>query len=270
VSALRTVSVWAVAAVLTALAVAFFAALAVTQLTAEDTGQRVLRRSVAVTAGIDGSIPKIEADLQAAAEQSDAETVRVPGFPVAVDLPREEALTLKGEKLRERLLDESAAALYEHGTSAWAGNDPDAAQGIERLSAAGLIDRGLGLVTNDVHTGLTIITVLLGVMTLTMTAILIVVLPRDARLVVLGVVTLAAALPSLAAAVGLRFALRTADANADEFVNGMLDIGADSMWVPIRNYLTLTALGVGLLCLGSLLIWWEARTLRGQGRLADS
>ncbi len=269
-SALRTASVWVVGAVLTALAVAFFAALAATQLTAEETGQRVLRRSVAVTTDADSSLPQIEAGLHAAAEQSDAETIRVPGFPLPVDIPRDEALNISGPDLRERLLDESATALYEDGTSAWAGNDPDAVQGIERLSAAGLIDRGLGLVTDDVHTIFTVITVLLGIVTLAVTAVLIAVLPRDARLVALGLVTLASALPSLAAAVGLRFAFRTADADADTFVNGMLDIGADSMWVPIRNYLTLTALGAGLLGLGSLLIWWEARTLHQPGRMADS
>jgi hypothetical protein len=270
VSALRTLSVWVVAALLTLTAVAFFAAIAAAQLTSEDTGHRLHRRSVAVTTSIDSSIPGIEAGLQAAAADGDSATVRVPGFPIAIDLPREEAATLSGADLRDRILHESAKALYNDGMSAWASNDDAAQQDIERLSAAGLIDRGLGLVTEDAHTALVIITILLGVMTAAMTAILLVVLPRDARLVVVGVVIMAAALPSLAAAVGLRFAFRTADADADEFVNGLMDIGADSMWVPIRNYLTLTVLGAALLLLGSVFIWWEARTIGREGRLADS
>jgi hypothetical protein len=31
------------------------------------------------------------------------------------------------------------------------------------------------------------------------------------------------------------------------------------MWVPIRNYFTLAVVSLGLLSIGSALLWWEAR-----------
>jgi hypothetical protein len=42
------------------------------------------------------------------------------------------------------------------------------------------------------------------------------------------------------------------------------------MWVPIRNFLTLTVLGIALLLIGTLHVWWDGRAVRKQGHLADS
>jgi hypothetical protein len=73
------------------------------------------------------------------------------------------------------------------------------------------------------------------------------------------VATLAAALPLLAAAVGVRFALRTAQEEADPFVSGLLELGVEAMWVPIRNYLALTVLGFTVLLLTLVFIWISSR-----------
>jgi hypothetical protein len=270
VSTFRTASVWLVAIALVLVAAAFLLFLTAAQLTGEESGEVILRRSVATITDIDQSMLRIEQDLEQAAEAADGDTVLVPGFPLAVELTTEEARTLRGPELRDRILDESAAILYADGTSAWAATDEDAAQDIDRLSATGFIDIGLGLVQDDIHTGFLVVATLFGIMTLAMTAILLIVLPREARLLVLSLVVLASSMPFLAAAVGLRFAFRTLEADNDEFVNGMLDIGADSMSIPIRNFFTLTVLGVTLLILGSLVAWWESRSLRNQGQLADS
>ena len=260
-SVLGSASVWVVGAILVVLLGAFFFSVTAAQMTAEGTGERIHRRSVAVLTDIDSSLPKIEADLRAAAEAAEGDIVRVPGFPVPVDLSREEALTLTGAALRDRLLDESAALIYADGMSVWAGGDPEAIQDIERASTVGAVDTGLGLVREEVHTVFVIISVLLGLLLAMMIVILIVFLPREAWLIVLGGVTLVAALPALAAAVGLRFALRTADADGDLFVEGLLDIGSDAMWVPIRNFFTLALLGTGLLVAGMLSLWWESRSV---------
>lgn len=269
-SALKAVSVWAVAIILALTAGAFFAAVTATQLTSEGTGERLLRRSVAVMTDIDAALPKIEAELHASAAATEGPTVRVPGFPIAIDLPREEAVALSGPALRERLLSESAGRIYANGMSVWASDDSSAARSIERASTAGLVDRGLGLVRGSVHTAFLVLAVLLGILTVSMAVALVVVLPRDARLLVLGGVVLASALPSLAAAVALRFAFRTAGSDADPFVEGLLDIGADSMWVPIRNFLTLTLLGAGLIGVGAFLLWWEARSMGRHQGFADT
>lgn len=269
-STLRAASVSLVSIVLVVVATAFFLALTAAQLTGDESGDVILRRSVAVMTDIDQSLPRIEEELLVAADEAEGDTVQVPGFPLPVLLSVEEAQTLKGGALRDRILAESAAILYADGMSAWTATDQDAAQDIDRLSAAGLVDRGLGLIRDSMNTGFLIIAVLLGIMTAAIMGILLIILPREARLLVLSLVVLASALPPLAAAVGLRFAFRTLETDTDEFVNGMLAIGADSMWIPIRNFFTLTLLGAGLLILGSFYTWWESRSLHNQDHLADS
>lgn len=269
-SGLRTASAWLVAILLVLVATSFFLAISAAQMTGEESGQVVLRRSVAEITDINESLPRIERDLDAAAQEPTGETVLVPRFPIAVELTIEEARTLRGAELRDRILDESAAALYSDGSSAWTETDEDAIQDIDRLSAAGFINLGLSLIQDSMNTVFVIFAVFLGIMTLAMIGILLIVLPREARMLVISLVVLASALPSLAAAVGLRFAFRTLETDTDEFVNGMLDIGADSMWVPIRNFLTLTVLGIALLLIGTLHVWWDGRAVRKQGHLADS
>jgi len=68
-----------------------------------------------------------------------------------------------------------------------------------------------------------------------------------------------AALPLLAAVVAVRFAFRTAQEEADPFVWGLLELGVEAMWVPIRNYLALTVLGFTVLLLTLLFIWIASR-----------
>jgi len=269
-SALRIASAWAVAAVLTVTLAAFLVSLTAMQLTAEDTGERILRRSTAALTDIDASLPKIESDLHELAESSETPSVQVPGFPIAVTLAREEARTIGGTELRERLLDRSAEQIYDDGMSVWTGTDPEASRDIERVSIAGLVDRSLGLVRGSTHTAFLVLTIVLGVLTAGTGILLWVMLPRDGRLLAIGGATLAASLPLLAAAVALRFAFRTAESDGDAFVEALLDIGADSAWVPIQNFFTVSLLGMGMLAAGSALIWWEARVLANEGRLADT
>lgn len=269
-STLRTASIWLVAILLLVVATAFFFSLTAAQLTGKESGDVILRRSVAVITDIDATLPRIESDLAIAADEAEGDMVQVPWYPLPVELTVEEARTLKGQALRDRILDESAKVLYADGQSAWTATDEEAVQDIDRLSAAGFVDRGLGLIQDSVHTAFVVIAVLLGIMMLGMAGILLIALPRDARILVLSLVTLGAALPGLAAAVGLRFAFRTLETDTDEFVNGMLAIGADSMWIPIRTFFTLTILGAGLLLLGSAYIWWEARSLHKQGHLTGT
>jgi hypothetical protein len=128
----------------------------------------------------------------------------------------------------------------------------------------------MGFIRDDTHAVFLVLAVLLGVVVAGMVVALVFALPRDARLVALGGVTLASSLPLLAAAVALRFAFRTADADGDPFVDGMLSIGADAMWVPVRNFFTASLLGAGLVIAGLLLLWWEARNLHREGNLADT
>ena len=256
---LRTATVWVAAFVLALFLTAFFLTLTAFELTSEDTGQDILRRSIAISTDIDAVLPGIEADLDAVAAEGDSPTITVPGFPIPVELTREEAATLRGAALRGRILDDSARRLYDDGGSAWAAGDPEARRDVERISTAGAIDYGLGFISDSTNTGLLIVAVLLAIIVLGLAGVLMVVLPWDMRILVAGGIVAFAALPSLAAAVGLRFVFRTADDEGDPFVEGMLALGVDVMWVPIRSFLVLSVLGIALILIATLLLWWTSR-----------
>jgi hypothetical protein len=261
VSIVRTASVWLLAFLLGTSLIGFFAALSAAQLTSDDTGKRILRRSVAVSTEIDALMPQLQENLRAEAESSDSETVQVPGYPIPVDVTRQEALTLTTAQLRDRILSESADVLFDDGMSAFGASDPEATRDLERLSPAGAFNEGLGRMHDTTHTVFLILTVALGLVTLGLAVALFLAVPWDGRLLVLGGVGLLAALPLLAAAVAVRFAFRTAGPDTDPFVNGLFEVGADGMWVPIRNYFTLAMVSFGVMMIGSLLLWWEARNV---------
>jgi len=258
-SLLRMASQWLLAAILAVALAVFFLAVVAVQLTSRGTGERILRRAVAVTTEIDATLPAIESGLHRAAQAGTDNRVRVPDFPIPVELPRDEALQLQGEALKARLLNEAASRLYEDGMSAWAAADPQAKQDIEPISTVGALRRGLGIITEDHHTFIVIAAVLLGLLSLALAAMLLLALRSYARLIALGTVTLTVALPSLAAAIAVRFGFRTAEAETDPFVTGLLKIGVDSMWVPLRFYLAMSTLAFATIAVVALIVWWQAR-----------
>jgi hypothetical protein len=258
-SLLRAVSQWLIGVALAVLLTLFFVAISAVQLSSEGTGQRLLRRSVAVSTQIDAVLPDLQVALRERAREGSGETVRVPDFPVPVDLTREEALRLEGPALRERILSEASDRLYEDGMSAWSAGDPDARQSIETISVPGALKRGLGLITAANHDRMIIAAAVLGVLSAMCAALLAASVRSWGRLVALGAATIVAALPLLAAAVAVRFAFRTAQEEADPFVWGLLELGVEAMWVPIRNYLALTVLGLTVLLLTLVCIWAGSR-----------
>jgi len=237
----------------------FFVAISAVQLSSEGTGQRLLRRSVAVSTDIDAVLPDLQTALRERAREGSGETVSVPDFPIPVDLTREDALRLEGPALRERILSEASDRLYEDGMSAWSAADPDARQSIETISVPGALKRGLGLITAANHDRMVIAAAVLGVLSAMCAALLAASVRSWGRLVALSAATIVAALPLLAAAVAVRFAFRTAQEEADPFVWGLLELGVEAMWVPIRNYLALTVLGFTVLLLTLVFIWAGSR-----------
>ena len=259
-SLLRVTSQWLVAMALTLALVLFFAGIVAVQLTSEGTGQRILRRAVATTTQIDTVLPAIHERLRQAAADSGDEPLVVPDFPIAVELSRQEASTIESGQLRERLLDEAARRLYEDGSSAWATADrePGVRQDIETFSAAGLYGHSLDLVSEDNHRRILIAAGALGVVAFLLGLLLVTAFHSYARLAALGAVILTAALPSLAAAVAVRFAMRTAEEETDPFASGLIAIGVDAIWVPLRDYLALSVLGAAIVAVTLLIARWDA------------
>ncbi len=262
-SFVRVASQWLVAAALIVVLVFFFLSVPGVQLTSRSTGERIQRRAVAALTDIDALMPSIQDQLHEEARKSDGDVVRVPGFPIPVDLKREDAASLEGEQLRNRIVDEAARRIYDDGMSSWADGDSQARQRIERVSTAGAVDRGLGFVRDDWHTIFIAAAVFFGLLATGLAAALMLSLrPAYVRLMALGAVLVAAALPSLAAAVAVRFAFKTAQTDADPFVDRMLALGVDTMAVPIRDYLALTTLGFAIVGVAGFFMWLASRCSR--------
>ena len=264
-SVLRIASQWVIAIILAVVLAALFLLLASVQLTAEDTGKRAQRRSVATLTDIDARLPAIEAALSAAGS-TPGNTVQVPAFPLPVQLTADEAKTLRGAALRDRILDDSATLLYDRGMGAWASADQAGVQRIDRVSSAGLVKTGLGMVRDSRHTIFVIAAILLAIVSLMLAAgLMMTIHDWNMRFVAMGSVVLAAALPCLAAAIAVRFAFKTAQTDADSFTKEMLDLGIGAVWIPIRDYLALSALGFGVAGLGALGMWLQSRPNQAPG-----
>lgn len=255
----KVASQWLTAVFLAVTLGFFFLFATAFQVTSDGTAHRILRRGVAMTTDIDAILPQLETDLHAASTSSEEESVRVPNFPVPVDIPQEEATRIQGEELRTRILDESADRLYEDGMSVWAESDPEGQQDIERVSTAGGLHRAFGLATEKWNTIFLIAAVLFAFLSLVLAAILWIALKSYMRFLALGAATAAAAVLSLAAAVATRFALRTAETEADPFEKDLIDLGVDVVWLFIRNYLILSLLGFLVLAVSSFFLWWQSR-----------
>jgi len=240
--------------------IAFFLVINAMQLSSPGTAQRILSRAVADLTEIDALLPLIQADLVEAAQTSEEDTVTVPHFPLAVELPREEAATISAADLRALLLSEAAEAIYKEGMSVWALADPEAEQNIDIISPEGGVHRGLGALSDDNHQALRIAAVVLGFLSFALAGLVFVSARGMGRLVALAAALLGAAVPSLVAAVAVRFAFRTASEDQGDYMLArLLDLGNDVAWLALRNYTILTLVGLWLLVLGLGLVLLEIR-----------
>jgi hypothetical protein len=240
--------------------IAFLLVINAVQLTSSGTGQRILSRATADLTEIDAMLPTIQADLEEAAEASEEATVTVPHFPLAVEIPREEAATISTAELRSRLLSETAEAIYKEGMSVWALADPEAEQDIDIFSPEGGVHRGLGFLSDDNHQALRIAAIVLGLLSLALGGLVLLSTKGMGRVVALGAALLGAAVPSLLGAVAVRFAFVTASEDQDDYLMiRFLDLGNEATWLALRNYTVLTLLGLGLVLVGLGLVLLEMR-----------
>jgi hypothetical protein len=256
---LRVASQWLLVLFLAFTLGLFFVFVTAYQVTSGSTADRILRRGVAITTDIDTLMPQLETDLGAAAEATEGDQVRVPNFPVPVDIPKSEAGNIETAELRSRILEQSADRLYEDGMSAWAAGDPEANQDIDRFTTAGGLHRAFALVTEQWNTVFLISAILFGFLSVVLIGLLWVNLRSYLTLLAIGAAIVVASIGSLAAAVGVRFALRTAETEADAFEQALLDLGVDTVWLFIRNYLILSILGFAILAVSSLFLWLQSR-----------
>jgi hypothetical protein len=257
---LRAALQWLSGILLALCLMALFLVVNAYQLTDAGTAQRILARAVATITEIDALLPAIRADLAEATQSGDSPTVTVPLFPVPVELTRDEAAAMSTAELRSRLLDTAAERAYREGMSVFALGDPQAKQDIDPISPEGGVKRGLGFLSDNNHSALRIAIWVLGGFSVVMGALMLLSTKGMGRITALGACLLGAALPSLVAAVGIRWGFRSASEDQNDYLLArLLSLGNDTARLPLRNYTILCLLGLGVVVVGLTLVLLETR-----------
>ncbi len=243
----------------------FFLALTAAQLTAPGPGKALLSRALAPLLDLDAALPYLEEALHQAAQEAQGPTLAVPDFPLPVQVAKEEALTLRGEKLRSLLLQEAARQVYSQGMGVLAG---EGERDLGRGSLPWAMDRGLGLIGHKTHLAFMVAAAVLGVASLGLALPLLMALPSWGKLASLGAIWVGAGLPSLLLGLAARLALKALQGGATPLVHQLLQVGVEAASVLVRNALALSALGTAFLALAVLLLRAQARpspSLTGEG-----
>jgi hypothetical protein len=245
---------------LAACLIALFLAVNAYQLTEAGTAQRILARAVGAITEIDALLPAIRSDLVETLQNDDSPTVTVPLFPVPVEVTREEAAAISTPELRSRLLDTAASRAYHEGMSVFALGDPEAKQDIDPISPEGGIKRGLGFLSDNTHSALRIAIWVLGGLSLVTAGLVLLSTKGLGRITAVGACLLGAAVPSLVAAVGIRWGFRSSAEDQDDYLlKQLLNLGNDAALLPVRNYTILCLLGIGVVIVGLALVLYETR-----------
>lgn len=250
---------WAAGLLLVCVMGAFLLSLNVFQLTSPGPAGKTLERALASLTEIDALLLEGEEDLRAAAEQAPDGELRLEHYPIDVPLSASEVEALSTRELRDLILSRCADKFYAQGLSAFQERGGDSAD-ISLLSAPGAVRYTVGLITRDTHDIARVVAASLLGAALVLTLIVVLLGRGYGRLTGLGVVLMAAALPYLVVAVGVRFVLKLASESESDYLTARLyALGKDVAWLPIHTGIAFVLLGVVFTLLGVGLGWIHSR-----------
>ena len=251
---------WAAMAVLAAVFAVLLAVWSLIQISERENAERILQDVLAplteVDALLDRDYESLVADAGEAAATGAAD-VAIPHYPLDIVIPGQELATMSQTELRERILAESASAIYDEGTGTFERESGAAGGGLFR---SGAVRFTMAQLTEEAHGAWQIGgAVLLGLAVLLIVTVA--ALSRDlARIQNVGLALAAAGALMTVATLGARIGLRSAaDGAADPLNAALLDIGADAAGVALRNYLIFGVLGLLTAGLATALRMWERR-----------
>jgi hypothetical protein len=260
----RSVVRWGAVLLLAFFSILLVLAWSAIQTTGEETGRRIIQRSLLPITEIDDVLDAEYNALvsEARLNQDPATIVFVPSYPLEIPIPTQDLATMSREELRTFLLIESTARMYDQGVSIFQRESTGFSGGV-LLSARGVLRLTVGQITQDSHQ----IAQIVGGLLLFVTAVMVlaVVLLSDGfqRIRNVGFALSIGMIPMTMAVVAVRFAFRTsADDAMDPFNEALFDISVDLMWIPIRNFIIFSVLGLLVLGLGIVLELWQDRVDR--------
>jgi hypothetical protein len=218
------------------------------QLTAPGPAQRVLRRAVASLTEIDSLLAVHEPALREQAEASPSAPLSLPDYPLDVSLSPQEVGQPPTE-VRGLLLGRSAEQVYQEGSAAF--REEGESAGSSGLSAPGAVHASLGFLTASNHDALRVATLVLAIVCGALSGALALLTRGYGRLTALGAAVAAASVLFLLLTAVVRLALGLATSVSDDYISvQLLDLAKGAAWLPLRNGLIFSGLGLALLVLG--------------------
>jgi hypothetical protein len=218
------------------------------QLTAPGPAHRAIRRAVASLTEIDSLLAVQGPSLRQQAEASSGEPLSLPGYPLDVPLSPQEALQ-PPDTLRDLVLDRSAEQVYEEGSAAF--REEGQSAGSSGLSVQGAVRTGLGFLTAGNHDALRWTTAVLAVVSGLAAAVLMLLMRGYDRLIAIGGAVAGSSLLFLLLTAVVRLALGIAARVSGDYITvQLLDLTKGTAWIPLRNGVAFSALGLALLALG--------------------
>jgi hypothetical protein len=245
---------WGLGGLLTLDLVVLLFALSFANVTSDGAAKRALGHSLAVLLEVDALLDDRYEALRLEAGQTEATELTIPDLPLDVSFTPEEVLAGDREAFRALLLTRAADLVHEEGVAALRTSDADS----DLLSTQGAVGEGMDFLRPTPHRVLTILTIALASAAGAITVALGLVSRGYGRLVAVGLSALLAAAPFLILAVAVRFALRMAADDADDYlVREFVTLSQELAWAPIRNGI-IFSVGAGvMLAAGSALALWS-------------
>ncbi len=236
------------------------------QLTGRETATRLLQRGLVELTEIDAQLAQAYDALQTEARSGTTTAVALPDYPLPVTLAAPDVAEASRAEVRSLWLAASAELLYEEGLSAFE-RDATALGEDGLLSPRGIMRWTLGRLTGDTHQVLEVLLALSMVGTAALAAVLVLLSRGFGRMQNVGLALALGAVPMALAAVGVRAGLRTAaDGAEDPFTGAWLEISAEVLQIPVRNYIVFGILGMLVAAMGLALALREERRTRPPGR----
>ena len=252
-----------------ALVAAFFAvsvfllllALSTRQATAAAPAERVISAGIAATTDLDQLLAEEREPVRQLAQNSTANAIAVPGYPLDVFLTRDEALNATTPQIRAAILERSSALVYTRGLSAF---DRTGHQSISRFSSQGIVDVAVSQVSDSTHSRASLGSVIFALMAAASGCTILATNSGWGRLRTLGIATLfGAGSGFLVFALGWLI-IGQLD-GSDTYTSELREIARTTITVPLRNFGIVTALGAIVTAAGIVFARIEGRTAAEDG-----
>lgn len=219
------------------------------QATAPGPARNILEAGLVTLTDIDQMLADDGPAIRQSAQESEDEFFILPGYPLDIVLTREEVISRTDEQLRDLILARSSALLYAEGIEAF---DQTGEQDLRRFSIQGVLEFGVGQVSEDTHDKATLIAIVALVACAASAAIVAATGTGWGRMRALGFAAIAGAIPVVVAFFLLRLMVGAVGGD-DPFISAYRDITRSALGVPLRNGVIVLLAGAGVVALAILL-----------------